>query len=71
MPGIMCEKNELQKAWMSFLYSLFELSCYDSLLYPLGAISDMEMQEHYDEFFEVNHITLLLVHCLSPKGKKT
>lgn len=53
MPGIMCEKNELQKAWMSFLYSLFELSCYDSLLYPLGAISDMEMQEHYDEFFEV------------------
>ena len=51
---------------MSFLYSLFELSCYDSLLYPQGAISDMEMQEHYDEFFEVNHITLLLVHCISP-----
>lgn len=30
------------------------------LLLPLGAISDMEMQEHYDEFFEVGHIFLTI-----------
>ena len=44
-----CKKPECH----SCIVIPFELSCYDSLLYPLGAISDMEMQEHYDEFFEV------------------
>lgn len=54
-------ENSLLHLELLFNNGICEAKKYDNilLLLSLGAVSDMQMQEHFDEFFEVTFLSHL------------